>query len=350
MGNILRVTVRTTHANNEQETKQIMDNALASCMHATRCAVNHTMQTSPRALAFGRDMMIDTRPEQDRTGQDSSGVFDGYSLKQLQQLLNNSTEVPVRLLPKCQNVSPVGVIMSPPKQSIPDQIKEAQKALGNLIAIICDLEKINNHCAAVITKLHNCTAVLDQLRQQMMRVKEDIIEPLCITINIPKKRSAASSTKLAFYPTQKQKQVQPAINVDSNEDLDMNKPKFIKPKSVLKPKSTDSRPAYMKHEIVSSNYQLEHHGGLQKVVDAAICILAFYRSVLADGASEPEGLTLEWITKIVKAHVDIIESQPGEGDFKHGPIINTIAVFLLIDDEVRRFHFMLVNGLQSLIS
>ena len=36
-----------------------MDNALATVMHATRCAVNNTMKTSPGALTFRRDMFID---------------------------------------------------------------------------------------------------------------------------------------------------------------------------------------------------------------------------------------------------------------------------------------------------
>eukprot|EP00536_Pseudo-nitzschia_multiseries_P002130 jgi/Psemu1/4949/gm1.4949_g len=228
----------------------------------------------------------------------------------LQQLLNNSNLQPqlaakieakvlARLLPKDQNVSPVGIVVSPPKQSIPDQIEEAGKVLGNFIAVICDLEKINNNCAAARTKLRDCTSVLDQLRQQTMRVKEDIIEPMRITINIAKERSAVSSTALAFSSTQKQKQVQSAINVDSDEDLDM-KPKSTKPKST-KPKSTKCRPAYMKHE--SQNFlkhccfylepgnavmklschlwkydtsfptsNLSTKGGLRKVTNAVICI------------------------------------------------------------------------------
>ena len=31
----------------EDETEQAVDNALYTCMHALRCAVNHTMHTSP---------------------------------------------------------------------------------------------------------------------------------------------------------------------------------------------------------------------------------------------------------------------------------------------------------------
>ena len=36
-----------------------MDNALATVMHATRCAVNNTMKTSPGALTYRRDMFVD---------------------------------------------------------------------------------------------------------------------------------------------------------------------------------------------------------------------------------------------------------------------------------------------------
>ena len=36
-----------------------MDNALYTCMHALRCTVNHTMQTSPGALVLRRDMLMD---------------------------------------------------------------------------------------------------------------------------------------------------------------------------------------------------------------------------------------------------------------------------------------------------
>jgi len=36
-----------------------MDNALATVMHATRCAINHTMKTSLGDLTFRRDMFVD---------------------------------------------------------------------------------------------------------------------------------------------------------------------------------------------------------------------------------------------------------------------------------------------------
>ena len=51
--------MRTKDLTPQQQAEQIMDNALATVMHATRCAVNNTMKTSPGALTFRRDMFID---------------------------------------------------------------------------------------------------------------------------------------------------------------------------------------------------------------------------------------------------------------------------------------------------
>ena len=56
---ILRVTMRTTTINCEDDAKQVMDNALATLMHATRCVVNHTMQNSPGEIVYQRDMFVD---------------------------------------------------------------------------------------------------------------------------------------------------------------------------------------------------------------------------------------------------------------------------------------------------
>ena len=51
----MRVTTISSYA----QAEQIMDNALATVMHATRCSVNHSKRTSPRALTFQRNMFID---------------------------------------------------------------------------------------------------------------------------------------------------------------------------------------------------------------------------------------------------------------------------------------------------
>ena len=56
---ILRITMRTTEIKDEDDARQIIDNALATMMHATRCSVNHTLQNSPGELVFRRDMFID---------------------------------------------------------------------------------------------------------------------------------------------------------------------------------------------------------------------------------------------------------------------------------------------------
>ena len=57
VGDILR-SIKAKIAD-EDETEKAVDNALYTCMHALRCAVNHTMQTSPGALVFRRDMLMD---------------------------------------------------------------------------------------------------------------------------------------------------------------------------------------------------------------------------------------------------------------------------------------------------
>ena len=42
----------------EEHAEQEVDNAISSCLHALRCVVNKTMQTSPGALVFHRDMLM----------------------------------------------------------------------------------------------------------------------------------------------------------------------------------------------------------------------------------------------------------------------------------------------------
>jgi transposase InsO family protein len=59
MADVLRVILRTGTPDNELEAEQIVDNALATCMHVTRCSINHQMRTSPGALVFNRDMFLD---------------------------------------------------------------------------------------------------------------------------------------------------------------------------------------------------------------------------------------------------------------------------------------------------
>ena len=43
---------------NEPDTTNMIGNALATVVHASQCAVNHTMQTSPGEIMFNRDMMV----------------------------------------------------------------------------------------------------------------------------------------------------------------------------------------------------------------------------------------------------------------------------------------------------
>ena len=59
IGNVLRIIMRTTDITNVQQAAQVADNALATCMHSTRCAVHQALQTSPGALVYRRDMFVD---------------------------------------------------------------------------------------------------------------------------------------------------------------------------------------------------------------------------------------------------------------------------------------------------
>ena len=58
ISDILRVLLHVSPPNNNGDASQMIDNALATCMHVMRCAVNQTMSTSPGALTFNRDMLI----------------------------------------------------------------------------------------------------------------------------------------------------------------------------------------------------------------------------------------------------------------------------------------------------
>ena len=56
---ILRVTLHTNPPINMNDANQFIDNALETCMHAMRCSVNATLDTSPGALVYDRDMIMD---------------------------------------------------------------------------------------------------------------------------------------------------------------------------------------------------------------------------------------------------------------------------------------------------
>ena len=59
IGNILQVVLHTNPPQNMDNANQVMDNALAIAMHATRYAVSAPVWTSPGALVYGRDKIMD---------------------------------------------------------------------------------------------------------------------------------------------------------------------------------------------------------------------------------------------------------------------------------------------------
>eukprot|EP00536_Pseudo-nitzschia_multiseries_P002789 jgi/Psemu1/6319/gm1.6319_g len=296
------------------------------------------------------------------------------------------TEVFARLATKSQNGSPIGILVTPSKQQkISEQIGEAEKVLSKY------------------------TTLVEQLNQQMMRVKEDIIEPLQCTISSAKKRPPSAKTNLQFSPTPKQKKED--INVESNEeskesDEDLNRKLASKPKSKKHNNfSKQEITGYLKNE--SQNFtkhrfhnlepgvavmKLSNHSwkydtnfldnlmssneSFRKIPNAIMCIHTLYRSMVPDAKeAKEEEQPVEMITKIAETHADVvtaetgldyfmtkfpnkkkldidlcglITSQPGEGTFKHNPYNNAIAVFLL-KGQVKRYHYVLVNAIQSLV-
>jgi hypothetical protein len=59
VANVLRTLTNLQPPANEQEAQQLVENALATAMHATRCAVHRTLGISPGALVYQRDMFLD---------------------------------------------------------------------------------------------------------------------------------------------------------------------------------------------------------------------------------------------------------------------------------------------------
>eukprot|EP00536_Pseudo-nitzschia_multiseries_P010691 jgi/Psemu1/26731/gm1.26731_g len=137
---------------------------------------------------------------------DISSALDSYTLEELQQMLTDpqlgtqlankiEAEVLTRLATKSQNGSPVGILVTPSKQQkMSDQIGQAEKFLSK------------------------CTTLIEQMNQETMRVKEDIIKPLQETINSAKKRPPSAKTSLH--------------DGESNEsEEDLNRKPASKPKS-----------------------------------------------------------------------------------------------------------------------
>ena len=58
MGDVLKVLLHVSPPTTLDDADEMVENALATCQHACRVAVNHTMQTSPGAMVFNRDMIL----------------------------------------------------------------------------------------------------------------------------------------------------------------------------------------------------------------------------------------------------------------------------------------------------
>ena len=59
VGNALRVFSSVQPPQNLESAQQLVDMALANAMYATRAAIHGALQTTPGAIAFSRDMVLD---------------------------------------------------------------------------------------------------------------------------------------------------------------------------------------------------------------------------------------------------------------------------------------------------
>ena len=58
VGNILRTYLYSNHPQNMTQAKDIIDQALATAMHAMRTTIATTLGSTPGALSFSRDMLL----------------------------------------------------------------------------------------------------------------------------------------------------------------------------------------------------------------------------------------------------------------------------------------------------
>ena len=60
IADILIVLNATNPTTNDKAADEMTESAIATCVHATRWALNHQMQASPGGLVFNRYMLLDT--------------------------------------------------------------------------------------------------------------------------------------------------------------------------------------------------------------------------------------------------------------------------------------------------
>ena len=59
VANVLQTALAIVHPANIGQVNQIVENTLATAIHATRCSVSRSLGTSPGNFVFCRDMFID---------------------------------------------------------------------------------------------------------------------------------------------------------------------------------------------------------------------------------------------------------------------------------------------------
>ena len=78
VGNVLQTLAHTNPPQNINQAQVIIDNALATAMHAMRTTVATTLGSAPGALAFARDIFLNVPP-----------IADWHAIARLHQHLAN---------------------------------------------------------------------------------------------------------------------------------------------------------------------------------------------------------------------------------------------------------------------
>ena len=60
IADIMIVLNATDPPTTDESADEIIESAIATCVHATRCAVNHQIRASPGGIVFNIDMLLDT--------------------------------------------------------------------------------------------------------------------------------------------------------------------------------------------------------------------------------------------------------------------------------------------------
>ena len=121
MGPMLRTLANSKDAPTTiKEAEQAVDNALYSCVHALCCSINQETLTSPGAMVFDRDMMIDIPLLTDLSAiqRRQQQLIDTNLIRESKKRIDNNYSVKERVWIKVYNPTKMGPQLHGPYQII----------------------------------------------------------------------------------------------------------------------------------------------------------------------------------------------------------------------------------------